>query len=133
MKTLNSKLKNRKQIIGLFTALLFISGFVFTASSCCKNDIPEPEPEKVVIMFGVDSGEGTLEATADGTKIYSRSEIEKGKTVVFKANHSKSWEIQYWKVNGIIIRSVEPTQTFGNLSEHMDIRVAFKKWVSSPI
>lgn len=132
MKTLKSKLNNRKQIIRLFPAFLLLAGFVLTFSSCCKNDIPEPEPEKVVIMFGIDSGEGTLEVTADGVKIDSRSEIEKGKTVVFNAIHSKSWEIRYWKVNGTIIRFIEPTLTFENVEEHLDVRVAFKKWEPTP-
>ena len=132
METLKSKLKNRKQILRLFPALLLLIGFTSFITSCCKDDTPLPKPEKIIIMFGVDSGEGNLEATVDGAKIDSRSEIEKGKTVVFKATHSKSWEIKYWKINGEIIRSVEPLQTFENVEKHMDVRVAFKEWEPTP-
>ena len=132
MATLKSKLKNQKQAFRLFSTLSLLIGCAFAFSSCCKDNIPAPKPEKVIVVFGVDWGEGSLEATVDGAKIDSRSEIEKGKTVVFKATHSKAWEIKYWKINGEIIRSVEPQQTFENVGEHMDARVAFKKWEPTP-
>lgn len=47
----------------------------------------------------------------------------------FRATHSKSWTIMYWKVNGVIIRSVEPEQTFV-IDEHKEVRVAFKPYKS---
>ncbi|RNC63848.1 hypothetical protein [Proteiniphilum sp. X52] len=131
METLQFKSNNQKEGFRLFSTLLLLIGLSLAFSSCSKDDTPLPQPEKpekIIIMFGVDWGEGTLEATVDGVKIDSRSEIEKGKTVVFKATHSKSWEIKYWKINGEMIRSVAPDQTFENVKEHMDVRVAFKKW-----
>lgn len=132
MKTSKLQLKNREPLIRLLSTLMLVVGLIFVVSSCCKDDVPEPKPEKVVIMFGVDSGEGGLEATVDGAKIVSRTEIEKGKTVIFKASHSKSWQIEYWTVNGTRIRSIEPEQTFDGVTEHLDVRVAFKKWVITP-
>ena len=53
----------------------------------------------------------------------------KGTTVHFRATHSKSWTIMYWKFNGVIIRSVEPEQTFV-IDEHKEVRVAFKPYKS---
>ena len=132
MKTIKSQLNNRKPIIRLFSAVLFLMGFTFVVSSCCKEDMPNTKPEKVVIMFGTDSGEGSLKVTVNGAEIASRTEIKKGETVIFKAIHSKSWQIKYWMINGTIIRSLEPTQTFENVTEHMDVRVAFKEWISTP-
>lgn len=37
--------------------------------------------------------------------------------------------MMYWKVNGVIIRSVEPEQTFV-IDEHKEVRVAFKPYKS---
>lgn len=132
MKTLKTQLKNRKTIIRLFSALVLVVGFALVATSCCKEDIPAPKPEKVIIMFGVEQGDGELRATVDGKQIASRTEIEKGKTVVFEAVHSKSWKIKSWKINGVLIRSVETIQTFENVTDHMDVRVAFKPYGSIP-
>lgn len=132
MKTKNNEMRSRKTIIRIFSAVLLFASLAFVASSCCKDDIPEPKPEKVVIVFGVDTGEGHLEAKVDDVEIKSRTEIEKGKTVVFNASHSKSWKIKYWKINGVIIRSVEPTQTFENVNEHMDVRLGLEKWITLP-
>lgn len=132
METKNNEMKSRKTIIRIFSTALFIALFAFVASSCCKDDTPEPKPEKVVIVFGIDTGEGYLEAKVDDVEIKSRSEIEKGKTVVFNASHSKSWKIKYWKINGVVIRSVELTQTFENVNEHMDVRLGLEKWISLP-
>jgi len=62
-------------------------------------------------------------------ELISPAEIAKGTTVHFRATHSKSWTIMYWKVNGVIIRSVEPEQTFV-IDEHKEVRVAFKPYKS---
>lgn len=85
----------------------------------------------------VDQGEGQLSAKPklENTaaekigELISPAEIAKGTTVHFRATHSKSWTIMYWKVNGVIIRSVEPEQTFV-IDEHKEVRVAFKPYKS---
>ena len=93
--------------------------------------------EKVALAFGVDQGEGQLSAKPELEntaaekigELISPAEIAKGTTVHFRATHSKSWTIMYWKVNGVIIRSVEPEQTFV-IDEHKEVRVAFKPYKS---
>ncbi len=79
MKTKNNEMRSRKTIIRIFSAVLLFASLAFVASSCCKDDIPEPKPEKVVIVFGVDTGEGHLEAKVDDVEIKSRTEIKKAK------------------------------------------------------
>ena len=89
------------------------------------------------LAFGVDQGEGQLSAKPELEntaaekigELISPAEIAKGTTVHFRATHSKSWTIMYWKVNGVIIRSVEPEQTFV-IDEHKEVRVAFKPYKS---
>ena len=96
-----------------------------------------PQWKKVVLAFGVDQGEGQLSAKPELEntaaekigELISPAEIAKGTTVHFRATHSKSWTIMYWKVNGVIIRSVEPEQTFV-IDEHKEVRVAFKPYKS---
>lgn len=88
-------------------------------------------------LFAVDQGEGQLSAKPELEntaaekigELISPAEIAKGTTVHFRATHSKSWTIMYWKVNGVIIRSVEPEQTFV-IDEHKEVRVAFKPYKS---
>lgn len=107
---------------------LILLGSLFVFVSCGKEDISVVKPEKVVVMFGVDSGEGGLLVKVDDREIISPAEIEKGKTVAFTAIHSKSWSIKYWKINGVIIRSVDHEQKF-TADKHLDVRVAFKPYI----
>ena len=127
--------------LGFCFAFTSIQKLVFRLFSVsCDNDEDPPLPpavEKVVLAFGVDQGEGQLSAKPELEntaaekigELISPAEIAKGTTVHFRATHSKSWTIMYWKVNGVIIRSVEPEQTFV-IDEHKEVRVAFKPYKS---
>lgn len=132
MKAFTYQSKKQVKISRLAFASLMFLGLLFSSYSCCNDDIPETEPETVVIMFGVDVGEGELIAEVDGEEINSPAEIEKGKTVVFKAIHSKSWTVKYWKKNGEIIRYIDPVLTLEGVSNHLDIRLGLKKWEATP-
>ncbi len=98
-----------RQIGYLSFVVVLLYGLTLFAVSCDNDEDPPlpPAVEKVVLAFGVDQGEGQH----------------------FRATHSKSWTIMYWKVNGVIIRSVEPEQTFV-IDEHKEVRVAFKPYKS---
>lgn len=124
--------QSKKQINRLTFVTVVFLGLLFSSFSCCEDEIPETKPETVVIMFGVDVGEGELKAKVDGKEISSPAEIEKGETVVFKAVHSKGWSIKYWKVNGEMIRTLEPEIKYENVSKHMDVRLGLKKWETTP-
>ncbi|MBR8708415.1 hypothetical protein IX307_002062 [Bacteroides pyogenes] len=130
----------RKRIRYLFPAVILLCGLALFAFSCDDDDNspslpPPPTVEKVVLVFGVDQGEGTLSAkpvpsdkvSETVKELESPAELVKGTKVHFVASHSKSWTIKYWKINGVVIRSVEPEQTFV-INEHKDVRVAFKPW-----
>lgn len=127
----------RTRIKSLFPAIILLCGLMILSISCNDDDdspLP-PAVEKVVLVFGVDQGEGGLSAIpvpedkVSGTvkQLESPAEIVKGTKVHFIASHSKSWTIKYWKINGVLIRSVEPEQIF-LINEHKDVRVAFKPW-----
>lgn len=138
MKTsmLNQETGSRRWVKYLFPTFLFLCSLAFFTTSCNDDDdnVFPPAIEKVVLMFGVDKGDGGLSAeivnkvTTVSKELQSPVEIEKGTTVHFVAKHSKSWTIDYWKINGVIIRSVEPEQTFV-INEHKDVRVAFKPYM----
>ena len=110
-----------RQIGYLSFVVVLLYGLTLFAVSCDNDEDPPlpPAVEKVVLAFGVDQGEGQLSAKPELEntaaekigELISPAEIAKGTTVHFRATHSKSWTIMYWKVNGVIIRSVEPEQT----------------------
>lgn len=104
--------------------LLFALFSIFV--SCCK-DSDMPAPEKVVVMFDVDEGEGELKAFVEQNALNSPAEVQKGKSVKFRAVYSKTWAIKHWKVNGEKIRSVELEQIL-EADKHLDVRVALKPW-----
>lgn len=112
---------------------LFLMGCLCVIGACNEDDTFVPD--NVVIAFGVDAGEGSIVAKAgrkdseQGHEIISPAEVKKGTTVVFTAIHSKGWQIEYWKVNGVKIRTIEPRQEF-TADKHLDIRVAFKPYVA---
>ena len=128
-----------RQIGYLSFVVVLLYGLTLFAVSCDNDEDPPlpPAVEKVVLAFGVDQGEGQLSAKPELEntaaekigELISPAEIAKGTTVHFRATHSKSWTIMYWKVNGVIIRSVEPEQTFV-IDEHKEVRVAFKPYKS---
>lgn len=128
-----------RQIGYLSFVVVLLYGLTLFAVSCDNDEDPPlpPAVEKVVLAFGVDQGEGQLSAKPELEntaaekigELISPAEIAKGTTVHFRATHSKSWTIMYWKVNGVIIRSVESEQTFV-IDEHKEVRVAFKPYKS---
>ena len=111
-----------RQIGYLSFVVVLLYGLTLFAVSC-DNDVDQGE--------GQLSAKPELENTAAEKigELISPAEIAKGTTVHFRATHSKSWTIMYWKVNGVIIRSVEPEQTFV-IDEHKEVRVAFKPYKS---
>lgn len=127
MKALNQSRKPVDIMKMVSFIAVLILGLLFSSVSCCEDDVYETEPEKVVVMFGVEVGEGELVAKVDDVKISSPAEVEKGKTVVFEAIHSKSWTIKYWEVNGEKIRFIEPVLPL-NITKHTDVRLGLKKW-----
>ena len=120
-----------RQIGYLSFVVVLLYGLTLFAVSCDNDEDPPlpPAVEKVVLAFGVDQGEGQLSAKPELEntaaekigELISPAEIAKGTTVHFRATHSK--------VNGVIIRSVEPEQTFV-IDEHKEVRVAFKPYKS---
>lgn len=106
-----------RQIGYLSFVVVLLYGLTLFAVSC-DNDEDPPLPPAVENTAAEKIGE-----------LISPAEIAKGTTVHFRATHSKSWTIMYWKVNGVIIRSVEPEQTFV-IDEHKEVRVAFKPYKS---
>ncbi len=128
MNTRKDYSSKQKQWFRFIPSALFLAGCLFVVVSCGKEDTPSPNgSDKVVVMFGVDAGEGSLAVKVEGREIQSPAEVEKGKTVVFSAIHSKAWQVRYWKVNGVMIRSVKPEQEF-IADKHLDIRVAFRPY-----
>ena len=121
-----------RQIGYLSFVVVLLYGLTLFAVSCDNDEDPPlpPAVEKVVLAFGVDQGEGQLSAKPELEntaaekigELISPAEIAKGTTVHFRT-------IMYWKVNGVIIRSVEPEQTFV-IDEHKEVRVAFKPYKS---
>ncbi len=129
MKTLNQSKKPAEIIKIVSFAVVLIVGFLFSSFSCSEDDI-ETEPETVTITFGVEVGEGELVVKVDDVEISSPAEVEKGKTVVFEAVHSKSWTIKYWKINGTTIRYIDPVLTLENVEKDTDVRLGLKEWVT---
>ncbi len=111
--------------------------FCFSLASCSDDKPNEDTTEKVILMFGIDQGIGELRVyvkgqETPGNELTSWAELPKGTEVVCKAIHSKEWQVKYWKINGEIIRSVEPEQTF-TINRHFDIRLALKSFMPIPI
>ena len=138
MNTKESYSSKRNKWFRFIPLALFLMGCLFVIGSCDKDDNNTLASDKVVIAFGVDAGEGNLVAkvrtldSKEGREIISPAEVKKGSTVVFTASHSKGWQIEYWKVNGVRIRSVNPEQEF-TADKHLDIRVAFKPYAITPL
>ena len=97
-----------RQIGYLSFVVVLLYGLTLFAVSCDNDEDPPlpPAVEKVVLAFGVDQGEGQLSAKPELEntaaekigELISPAEIAKGTTVHFRATHSKSWTIMYWKV-----------------------------------
>lgn len=128
--------KGQYRLFSLFPLLLILTVLPFFMSSCCSDDTSTPQQEKpVVLVFGVDQGEGTLNVKIvpgdskrlTDEQLKSPMELKKGTKVRFEVLHSKSFQVKYWKINGTIIRSVDPVQTL-TINEHTDVRVALKPW-----
>ena len=145
-----------RQIGYLSFVVVLLYGLTLFAVSCDNDEDPPlpPAVEKVVLAFGVDQGEGQLSAkpelentaaekigelispaditiaelarklnmAADETAIAAGWLAREGKVYIERING-------LLKVNGVIIRSVKPEQTFV-IDEHKEVRVAFKPYKS---
>lgn len=81
--------------IALIVAVMF-----FGCKQNMGNESKTPSQPKYTLTFSVDGGNGFLEAKVDGTKINSRDQVEKGKTVVFTAKPFSDYSVDTWSIDG---------------------------------
>ena len=89
---------------------------------------PSPAPTtKRKVNFGVEGSpaNGTLTATVDGTTITSGNEVEKGKTVLFKAAPAQGFMVESW--TGITPASPNAAEVTHTVTADITVKVTFKK------
>ena len=128
MKRSNSKSKAQSAFrklgaVALITATLAVC---FTACKQTGNTGGESTP-KHAITFGVEGGNGTLKAKADGVPETSTSPInvEEGKTVTFTAKANDGYRVKGWTLDG---KAVNGTNTEYKLkvSKAVTVKVSFE-------
>ena len=100
--------------IALIVAVMF-----FGCKQNMGNESKTPSQPKYTLTFSVDGGNGFLEAKVDGTKINSRDQVEKGKTVVFTAKPFSDYSVDTWSIDGSAFE--EGSGTAGNRTAKVKI------------
>ena len=100
--------------IALIVAVMF-----FGCKQNMGNESKTPSQPKYTLTFSVDGGNGFLEAKVDGTKINSRDQVEKGKTVVFTAKPFSDYSVDTWSIDGNTFE--EGSGTAGNRTAKVKI------------
>lgn len=91
----NKKAQTFKRAAALIIAAL-MAALVFTG---CPQT-PKPTTPKYKVTFGVEGGNGTIKAEADGKEINTGTEVEAGKTVTFTATANSGYKFVKWLCNG---------------------------------
>ena len=100
--------------IALIAAVMF-----FGCKQNMGNESKTPSQPKYTLTFSVDGENGFLEAKVDGTKINSRDQVEKGKTVVFTAKPFSDYSVDTWSIDGSAFE--EGSGTAGNRTAKVKI------------
>lgn len=100
--------------IALIAAVMF-----FGCKQNMGNESKTPSQPKYTLTFSVDGGNGFLEAKVDGTKINSRDQVEKEKTVVFTAKPFSDYSVDTWSIDGSAFE--EGSGTAGNRTAKVKI------------
>ena len=83
-------------------------------------------PITYTVTFGVASGNGAIEAMADGNGIANGAEINAGKNIVFTATPDNGYRIRQWKLNGAVIpNAISDRYTLTNLTAASMVTVDF--------
>lgn len=107
-------MRMRSVCIALIAAVTF-----FGCKQNMGNESKTPSQPKYTLTFSVDGGNGFLEAKVDGTKINSRDQVEKGKTVVFTAKPFSDYSVDTWSIDGSAFE--EGSGTAGNRTAKVKI------------
>jgi len=91
------------------------------------DDIMIEEIVSHLVTFGVQAGNGTLDATVDGEDINSGEEIEEGSEVNFTATPDADNRVKDWFVDGSAIGSTDETYTISDLQSATDVKVEFEE------
>ena len=117
----------------------------FTVRDANNNTISTNEcftlyaaPEYIVpshaVTFSVTGGNGTLTATVDGRTIFSGSNEEVGKNLVFTATPNTGYTVKEWKVNGNVeIGNKTNTLAYANLTAALAVTVEFEELPHEPV
>jgi len=81
------------------------------------------------VIFGVDSGHGTLKAEVDGAEIASPAQVEEDKTIVFTASPHAGYMVDTWTITGgqTLAGGVPGSSTaMVKITEPITVAVSFK-------
>ena len=81
------------------------------------------------VIFGVDSGHGTLKAEVDGAEITSPAQVEEDKTIVFTASPHAGYMVDTWTITGgqTLAGGVPGSSTaMVKITEPITVAVSFK-------
>ncbi len=78
------------------------------------------------VTYSVLGGNGTLEASVDGTPITSGDEVEQGKNIEFTATPDPNYEVFQWIVNGDTQAETGNTFIYNDLQEQINVSVEFQ-------
>ncbi|ERK01637.1 hypothetical protein HMPREF0860_2675, partial [Treponema socranskii subsp. socranskii VPI DR56BR1116 = ATCC 35536] len=92
-----------------------------------KFKLKSAPPTKYAVTFGVEGGNGTLTAKADGIPetAVSPINVEKNKTVTFTATPAANHKVKEWKVDGAVISNTTTTHTL-IVTKAADVKVSFE-------
>lgn len=79
-------------------------------------------PTKYTVTFSVDGGNGSMNASIDGTDISSGDVIEKGKTVEFTATPDTGYKVAGWTLNGAPVTDTNPSYSV-TVEKNVDVKV----------
>ena len=78
------------------------------------------------VTFAVVGGNGTLNATVEGTEITSPMSIDEGSEVVFTATPNTGFQVKEWRVNGEVVDNMTTSLALSDIQEAVNITVEFE-------
>lgn len=86
---------------------------------------PPTTPNKFKVTFGVDGGNGTIEARVNGNVITSQAEVDENAVVEFTATPDSDYEVEKWE--GANADNSDNTKASVTVTSDVNVKIKFKE------